>query len=243
MTIQTGFTVALFFLLSAHVWSDTSLVLNTAATPLLGNSTQSGFIDKVEKEAFRRLGYTLEIVRLPAERGLRNSNAGIIDGESIRIAGMEKIYPNLIKVDEKIMDWEFVVFSKQDINISNGWDSLKPYAVSFINGWKILEKNIPKESTLTKVKSVTQLFALLEKDRADLVIYERLGGLALVLDKHYSDIHVIEPPLETRAMYMYLHKKHKDLIPELVRVLKKMKQDGTYRKIARETLAPYTDKY
>lgn len=234
--------VPFVLIFSTHAWSEATLVLNTAATPLFGNSTQSGFIDKIEKEALQQLGYRLETVRLPAERGLQNANAGIIDGESIRIAGLEKSYPNLIKVDEKIMDWEFVVFTKQHIEITNGWDSLKPYVVSIVNGWKILEKNIPKESGLTTVKSVSQLFTLLEKDRTDLIIYERLGGLAIILEKQYSTIHAIDPPLETRAMYMYLHKKHKHMIPELVRVLKKMKRDGTYSKIARETLAPYIGK-
>jgi len=243
VTIQTGFAVALFLLLSANVRSDPSLILNTAAPPHLGGSNLTGFIDRVQAEALRRMGYTLEIVRLPAGRGLQNSNAGLIDGESIRIAGLDKIYPNLVRVDEKIMDLDFVAFSKQNIRINNGWNSLKHHVVSIVNGWKILEKNIPKNTTLTKVKSVAQLFALLEKDRTDLVIYERLGGLAIIADKQYNSMHVIEPPLDTREMYMYLHKKHKALIPELTKILKKMKQDGSYRQIARETLAPYTSKY
>jgi len=239
----TGSAVILFFLHSTSAWSEAVLVLNTTPHPAHTGSSQSGFIARIEKEALHRLGYTLENVQFPAERGLQNANAGIVDGDAIRIAGLDKIYPNLIRVNEKIMDWEFVAFSKQNIKIDNGWDSLKPYVVSIINGWKILEKNIPRESTLTKVKSADQLFDLLDKNRTDLIIYERYRGLAMIKNRHSSDIRAIDPPLETRAMYMYLHKKHKDLVPELVRVLKEMKQDGTYDKISRETLATYTDKH
>ncbi len=238
---QAGFAVTLFLLLSAQAWSESVLTLNTAVTTQSGNNTQPGFITRIEQEALRRLGYTLEYVHFPAERGLQNANAGIIDGDAIRVSGLDKIYPNLIRVNEKIMDWEFVVFSKQDIKIDHGWDSLKPYVVSIINGWKILERNIPKEATLTKVNSANQLFSLLDKNRTDLIIYERYRGLARIKNRHSEDIHIIEPPLETRAMYMYLHKKHKDLIPQLARVLKEMKQDGTYNKITRETLVPYTN--
>jgi len=240
---QTGFAVILFFLLSTQAWSEAILILNTTPHPAYTGNSQSGFIARIEKEALHRLGYALENVQFPAERGLQNANAGIVDGDAIRIAGLDKVYPNLIRVNEKIMDWEFVAFSKQNIKIDHGWDSLKPYVVSIINGWKILERNIPKEATLTKVKTASQLFSLLDKNRADLIIYERHRGLALIENRYSGNIHVIEPPLETRAMYMYLHKKHKNLVPELVRVLKEMKQDGTYNRIARETLAPYTNKH
>ncbi|HED17082.1 MAG TPA: transporter substrate-binding domain-containing protein [Gammaproteobacteria bacterium] len=240
---QAGFAVILFFLLFTQAWSEAILILNTPPHPAQTGNNQSGFIARIEKEALRRLGYTLENVQFPAERGLQNANAGIVDGDALRIAGLEKTYPNLIRVNEKIMDWDFVAFSKQDIKIDNGWDSLKPYVVSIINGWKILETNIPKESTLTKVKSANQLFTLLDKNRTDLIIYERYRGLALIRNRHSDDIHVIDPPLETRAMYMYLHKKHKTLVPELVRVLKEMKQDGTYNRIVRESLTLYSGEH
>ena len=59
------------------------------------------------------LGVELRLVKLPAERGLINANAGIEDGDLARITGLEKQYPNLVRVPEKLVDLDFTAFSKQ----------------------------------------------------------------------------------------------------------------------------------
>ena len=159
------------------VYADNIIELNTTGTPPLNTPDQTGFMDQVAKEAFRRIGITLKTVQLPAERGLISANEGIEDGEMSRIAGLEHTYHNLIQVPEKIMDWEFVVFSIQSAPISQGWNGLQPYSVAFLNGWKILERNVPPLSNTIKVNTPEQLFTMLKKNRTDLIIYERWCGL------------------------------------------------------------------
>ena len=76
---------------------------------------------------------------------MKYANLGIEDGEMSRVGGLESIYPDLIVVPEKFMDWEFVAFSISPIELIDGWTSLKPFTIAFINGWKILEKNRQKK--------------------------------------------------------------------------------------------------
>lgn len=113
---------------------------------------------------------------LPAERGLKNSNNGSIDGEMSHVKGFNKVYTNLVRVPEKIMDWEFVVFSSKAIDLSPGWSAFSGKLVSHINGWKILEKNIPDDAEITKTANAGELFTLLEKKRTDFIIYEKWAG-------------------------------------------------------------------
>ncbi len=48
---------------------------------------------------------------MPAERCLQDANAGISDGEIGRIRGMSRFYPNLVLVDEPIIESrDFVAF-------------------------------------------------------------------------------------------------------------------------------------
>jgi len=223
---------------ASSVFAANVLVINTTGKPPLNTPELSGFMDLVTSEALRRMGYRLQTVQLPAERGLANSNAGIDDGEMSRISGLEKLYPNLIQVPEKIMDWEFNVFTDKNIHFDGKWSDLSPYAVSYINGWKILEKNVPDKAQVSKVKNTQQLFAMLEKGRTDLVIYERWGGLNLIQKNRLDNIQLLSPPLTVKDMYIYLHHKHKQLVPLLARELNQMKQDGTYQKIFDKTLAP-----
>ncbi len=225
----------IFFTNDSHA---NEITLNTAGGPPLNTLDQTGFMDLVAKEAFSRIGYTLKTIKLPAERGLRNVNAGIEDGEMGRVKGMEKLYPNLIRVPEKIMDWEFFAFSQTTINIENGWSSLSPYSVSFLNGWKILEKNVPRQAEITKVRTIKQLFTILIKKRVDVILYERWGALAYIKKEKLSSVILQKPRLEKKEMFIYLNKKHKNLVLKLAKTLKKMKQDGSYNKIVNKILTP-----
>lgn len=230
------YLVALLLLLvpCAHAGQKT-LVINTTGLPPLNTPDLRGFLDRVAAEAFSRLGIRLKTVRLPAERGLLNSNAGIEDGEMSRIAGLERAYPNLVRVPEKIMEWEFVGFSRRPIPLDKGWSSLLPYSVGIITGWKIYEKNVPAGTWLVKVKNPRQLFGLLLRGRVDIVLYERWNGMQMVKSES-PGLYMLKPPLARREMFIYLHKKHRALVPRLAAVLRAMKQDGTYQRLYRQVL-------
>ncbi|MFV1997224.1 MAG: substrate-binding periplasmic protein [Acidiferrobacterales bacterium] len=224
------------------VYAQKTLVLNTAFTSPLSNDSQSGFADVVVGEALQRIGYKLESVNLPAERALINANIGIDDGDLLRIKGLQKTYPNLIWVPEKIIDLEFVVFTRNKDFPVTGWRSLKPYSVAIVTGWKILERNITGTATLTKVKNANQLFTLLLKDRVDVVVYERWVGLGYIKQHRIRGVKMLEPPLARRSTYVYLHKKHKHLVPKLAAALRAMKADGSYQRAFQRILAPVVGK-
>jgi len=201
--------------------------LGSSFTPPLTSTEQTGMLDQIMKEAFSRLGLSVSVIKLPSQRALTNANIGIDDGDILRIKGMEKYYPNLVPIPEKIMDFQFVAFTyRQDITIQN-WESLKPYQIGLITGWKILEKNTEK-FMVTKVENAMHLFELLAKKRVDLILYERLEGLALLKSLKMEEVTVLTPPLAQREMFTYLHKKHAKLAVQLATILQKMKQDGSY---------------
>ena len=218
--------------------SEQVLVLNNATNPPLTNEEGTGFLDVIVKKAFRRAGLGLELIKLPAERGLKNANAGIEDGDLIRIAGLEKDYPNLVRVAEKVFVTEFVAFAKDARIVINDWRDLRPYSVAFIKGWKIIENNIPEGTSVTLAHGAGQLFALLEKDRADIVVYSRLMGLDIVKKLGLQGVRDLDPPLARRDMFIYLHRKHGHLAPRIARALADLKAEGAYQDAYRETVAP-----
>lgn len=233
--------IVIFFLLASciyPVYAAPILLLNTTGHPPLNTNTQNGFMDDVATEAFRRIGIELRTTKLPAERGLKNANYGLVDGEMSRIKGLDKIYTNLIRVPEKIMDWEFMVFSSKKISLNDGWNDLSGKLVAHINGWKILEKNIPSSAEITVTANSEELFTLLRKKRTDYIVYERWAGYLSLGHFNMSEVQGQFPPLAVREMFIYLHKKHKALIPKLTSALKAMKKDGSYQKMVNKHLAP-----
>lgn len=232
--------LTLLFLLGTvqSVVANPTIQLNTTGQPPLNTTAQKGFMDEVATEAFARIGYRLQTTQLPAERGLKRANKGLIDGEMSRVKGLNKVYKNLIRVPEKIMDWEFVAFSRNPVSMAQGWNSLSGKSVGYINGWKILENNIPASAEVTKMATAEKLFTLLDRKRADFIIYELWGGHHILDKLSFNNVKLCQPPLAVKEMFIYLHKKNKNLVPKLSAVLSGMKKDGSYQKLVNQHLKP-----
>ena len=215
------------------------LMLNDTNAPPYTAPDQSGFLDAVASAAFRRAGVILKLVKLPAERALRNANAGIGDGDMVRIAGLEAQYPNLIRVPEKLIDWSFTAFSK-DASIHARWEVIRQRQVGHINGWKIYEQQLAGAPHVIRVDDAAQLFRLLELDRIEVALYARWLGDALVQQQGIKGVHAIEPPLATREMFIYLHKRHAALVPRLAEALRAIKAEGLYDRLYREKVLSLT---
>ncbi|MEW6593853.1 MAG: transporter substrate-binding domain-containing protein [Thermodesulfobacteriota bacterium] len=228
--------VVFFLALAGRSDAEPSLRLNTFAGPPLSTPDQSGYYDRILSAAFQRLGLHVTIGHLPAERSLLNANAGIDDGDFVRIAGLEQRYPNLVMVPEPLDEFHFVVFTRHLALGSVEWSSLTPYAVGIVRGWKILEENLAGVRELTRVKNQEQLFKLLKNGRIDAAVYARKEGWGLVHRLGISDAVALSPPLAVRPMHLYLHRRHAGLAPRLAAVFRSMKQDGSYGAIARQTL-------
>lgn len=227
----------LLFTFTAHA-EQKQLSLVTAALPPLGPSeSHRGFLEGIAQEAFSRIGYQVKVTVLPGERALINVNTGIDDGDMFRAPGFEAAYPNLVQVPESIGIMEFMAYTNRPDIKTVTWDSLYKYVVAYAVGWKIYDRMV-KAREVTRVRSINELFPLLQKGRADLVLLDRWQGSYLAQHQGVRFTR-LEPPLAKVKMFMYLNKKYRDLIPGLVGALRSMKQDGSYQRIADATLKPY----
>ncbi len=213
------------------------IVLSSGVLQPYTTPDRKGFLDLLIKAVFQELGMEGELLIYPTatERGMLNANEGIDDGLAMRVAGLEKQYPNLIRVPEEVAVNDFVAITTRHQFATRSWDDLKPYTVGYIIGWKVFEQNVPTGKEITKVRDAEQLFTLLARDRADVVLYERWQGLAQVRAMGVK-VQVLEPPLVHTKMYMYLHKKHEALVPRVAQALARLKQNGSYQRIYDSTL-------
>lgn len=222
--------IMILFFHSTGICGET-LILTTDDVYPRSTPEGTGFEDLILKEAFKRIGISIKISSLPAERALINVNQGIDDGLFVKIAGVEENYPYLIMVPEKICDYDFAAFTKNPAIKIDGWESLKPYNVAFLRGWKMYEANIKEAKSITKVKDDDALIELLTHDRVDLIAYELLEMKVRSKKMNLTGIITLQPLLAKKDMFCYLNIKHSKLVPGLVQALKDMKEDGTYNKI------------
>jgi polar amino acid transport system substrate-binding protein len=207
------------------------ITISTNNTPL-----DRQVLSEVLREAMGRLGLPWRLLSLPSERSLHEANAGAVDGEGLRVPGLSAQYPNLIQVPESFTSISFVAFGRVPAGgaaprLEQGWRDLSAYRVAHIVGWKLFEASVGNTRALHKVDKPEQLFRMLESGRIDLALYTRADGLALVRSLGLGGIQVLEPALKDVDMYLYLHRRHADLVPRLAQVVRAMKADGSHGRI------------
>jgi polar amino acid transport system substrate-binding protein len=195
-----------------------------------------GFLDQIIPELFRRVGVEAVAVQYDAAaRANINANNGVEDGVAMRSRLVEKEYPNLIRVDEKIVDMDFVLFSLDRDFVVRGFESLRPYTVGHIVGWKVIEDNIAAGTEVTKAKDPEQLFHLLESRHVDLIVFNHWQGAHILVQRGLK-AKMLVPPLVSAELFIYLHKKHARLVEPVAAALRAMKADGSYQRIVAQTL-------
>lgn len=231
------FIACLLALAPAHAAQ--TLILNTAYLAPVTSPDKTGYLDLVYQEIARRTGLNIVIQPLSGERALLNANEGIDDGDVCRIAGMEKNYPNLVRVPELLMSAQIKVFSRDADFVVTGADSLKPYDVAILTGWKIVEKTVVGTRSLFNLETFEQMFEMLDKGRVDLAIAEEMMSRQVIRSLGLRSIRVLNPALLEVDWYLYLNKKHADLVPRLAKAIREMRQDGTLRKLQTQVLDRY----
>lgn len=238
LTVWFVFVLAPLAGVSASAAEPEVYTLNTSTGAPYATPEQQGFLDLVVKEAFKRIGLKGDVaVYSASKRALINANEDVDQGVAMRVKNLEKKFPNLVRVPERIVENDFVAYARDLTLSTTSWDTLKPYAVTHVHGWVIFERNMAKGQAVTTVKEPKQMFTMLNKGRADIALYERWQGLQHIKEKGLA-INVLEPPLASVDMYMYMHKKHAHLVDKLDHALKSMKADGTYQAIFDKTLSP-----
>jgi polar amino acid transport system substrate-binding protein len=215
--------------------ADEVFSISTSYQNLLSNAEGTGMLDRILLEAFDRMGRTAEIIYTPTHQSLIDVNAGVLDGEINRIAGMEARYPNLRRVPEPNMTMEFVAFTRHPIVIDD-WESIRDLNIGIVRGWLILEEHTADFPSVTTVPTERELFNMLRRDRIDVALYARLTGYSVLRELGIEGITHVEPPLAERDMFLYVHKRHETLVQDIADALRAMKADGTYAEIVTDIL-------
>lgn len=197
----------------------------------------------IYSEVFRRLNIEFNYLYFPLKRASEEVNSGRFDGEPARIFDYGRSYPDLIRVEESVFDFRVVAMASDPaINNLNGWESLKGkgFFVEYPRGMLICEQNLKAVVTAGRLASVNETrqgLLKLAAGRIDLYV-DDINSIFPVLaagpDSLDNDVHVAGVMHEA-PLYMFVHKKHKELVSEIEGILRDMKAEGLielYYKIA-----------
>ncbi len=217
-----------FLFIAPAVAAPTSMTFTT------GDARSDGRTKAMEElltVCFKRLGIQIEVIPMPSERSLYNANAGTQDGNFLRTDGISKSYPNLIKVPEPFFVNTIVAFSHNKNIKINGWESLLPYRVAWVNGWKNCERELSTAKSVSRIRSEKALFLFLEKKRADVGVFGLHTGTAVLNKLNITSVYPLSPPIVVSNLYLYVNKKHESMIPQIVKTIQEMKLEGTFENV------------
>lgn len=194
----------------------------------------------IYSDLFARLGRDFELIHQPAKRSILDVNSGTYDGDAARIFDLNKNnpYPDIIRVDESVMNMELVAFTTKSTIKINGWQSLKSksYITGHSRGYKIIESNLPKyidKKQIVIVTDIEQGLKMLKAGRLDIFI-DILGFEETIFQKtdEFKNSGIKSAGvLEVLVLYPYINKKHQALIPQIIKALQAMKNDGTHENL------------
>ncbi|GAB1484250.1 transporter substrate-binding domain-containing protein [Treponema sp.] len=212
-----------------------NFILNSGDSPPRSTIDAGGFEDKILIEAFARLGHTIDIVHLPAERSLLLVNEGLIDGDFTRIKGLESRYPQLLMVPNSFTTMDFVAFSSITMAPLSSWEELKNLRIGYITGWKYIEDKLRGFPFITQLRDEKALFDVLLAGRIDTAIFDRVDGLYILEERRLGRSFVAGPVIEKMPMYLYMNKKHQDLATNLAEKLQNMHDEGLIRRLTNDS--------
>lgn len=220
--------------------AEPTLLLSSSYYPPVTSEQKNGILDLVYQALSARLGIKIEIYnQTAAERILLNVNSGLDDGDVGRVFGMEKLYPNLISIPVPVMKFQMMVFTRHANFTVSGPQSIKPYNIGIVRGWKILEAAANGARSVTIVDNGKQLFSMLDKGRIDIALIEKLQGLEFIRQMGLRGIKILQPPLIEGKWYLYVNKQHAALVPQLTAGLQEMETDGTLDRIYQTVMHRY----
>lgn len=211
--------ILLFFCFPSSANSHILIFNRPADTP------QARYVIDLLSTAYKEIGYELHVIDFNHQGSLAAANQGVLDGQLGRIDFVTRDYPNLLKVDFPLFEFNLVLLKNckqcnyRDIK-SLAIQSSYPAAQSYI------EEN-PIKGDVIKVRNLTAQLNLLTQKRVEGTIL--LDFLLSTKHPDFNQAAFNKEILMSMQSFHFVHKRHAALIPQLTNILKKLEADGTVR--------------
>lgn len=210
--------VFLFIAIISNLWISSAFAeVKRITTFAVG---ESEFVIPIITEAYKRLGYDVEITTLPAKRSLISVNRGEFDAELMRIDGTSMYFPNLMKIPVSVLNSKISVVTNKDSSFTpRNWQDLPQVKFGIPLGVQVVNKGTEGMDS-QKVSSSEVLLNMVLKNRIDAAVLPL--AMAHKHPKLMAQLRTVEPAIQVVKIYHYVHKKNAHLIPDLTRILEKL---------------------
>ena len=234
-------TAALIMVISVNAFSsDKEVTLNISISNTL--SILIDYFEEVAEEVYVRDGIRFNIIAAPSKRTLKNTNDGVYDGLAFRADGINRKFPNLIKIPTSVLTFQHLIYTHEDYDFSDVADFDDLYALVRKNNYTVGYDSASKksreelaplsENNIYHFPAQRQGFEMLKRKRIHAYLATPGIYVRYLFRQEYSHYPLKEVGVFSEfPVFTYLHRKHKNLIDRLDRVYSEMHADGTLQRI------------
>lgn len=186
-------------------------------------------------EIYKNLGMKVTIKPLPGKRAQQLATSGKKDGEIMRIFTYGIENPTTIRVPTPYYYLETMAFIKKNSGIViKSREDLKKYKLVKVRGVKHTNNITKGMSNVHDINDSVRMMKYLQKGRADVALTNTVDGILVLKKLGYTNIVPIDKPLAVLDLYNYIHQDHKDLVPKVDAMIKKMQANGEMKAVIKK---------
>lgn len=182
----------------------------------------------VLRQAYARLGVTVNTRILPLRRGVQMADAGEIDGDLMHSAVPLMDWPRLIRIRVPIVRAVFAAYRRgaADCPARLERDKLAGLRLAYMRGTRAVETQLPAELLLACNNNLDALRHV-QRGITDYAVLGQIETDALIVRHGMHDkICKLAEPVVTAELFHSLNQRHAELAARMERVLGEMQSSG-----------------
>lgn len=217
---KTSCLLALAVLLTPGVNADKPIMHISTSDSIVAAPYISDFVDS----AYRRIGYQMEIMPMPAKRSLYQARESEeVDGVLARTVQAAGYLPKHILIPVPVSWLKLAAFVKSDELSIQSWSDLSNYKVAAIRGNLAAEHFLVEQPSVFFLTDAEQALNMLERGRVDVAILPLEVGLYWIKKNRHRELTIPPTVIEEVPMYHFLHSRHQDLVEPLTQAMQQLR--------------------
>jgi hypothetical protein len=234
--LRHSLAIACLCLPLTQAWGQTAsappvpFVISADAEP---NSYVHRWVSLIYGEAFRCLGIPVQISSFPLARGTALANQGSVDGQAGRIRAYGDTHPDMVRVEEPVMDFTFSLYTANPaLHLQRAEDLAgASLQVEYRRGILFCQNTMTKFVAADRLSDITHTEQGLKKlvaGRTDIYCDIEVYVRESLNTPEFKDSTGLRKLFDLASVqtYPYVNRKHAALAPKLAAVLKQMRAEG-----------------
>lgn len=228
---------AIRFFCVVLLWLGTAAGVNAQILQVshLAGSATAEVGERVMREAFRRIGLTMQLHDVPLPRGLPMADSGELDADLIRPKSIDGRFPHLIRLSVPVVMLDFAAYGRTANIRSMGRDEMRRLAFGVPRGMLSAQKLV-EGLNATEGPTLAALFEMLSVGRFDIAVLPYAEAEVVIRQTKGPAVYIWPQYWGSEPLYFVLNRKHQALVAPLEQALAQMEGEGLIRKYHAEML-------